>query len=133
MPTESAGMEAASLGPMEPDLSTLAREGLVCARSGRHFEAHECWEDAWRACSGSEKLYLQALIQAAAALHHAAAGNERGRLSLLEKARVKMASLATASFTLPAWAVEAGLPQASTFLLALRASLDSPAADPGLF
>jgi hypothetical protein len=126
-------MDSADSTPQEPTLKALAQEGLARARSGRFFDAHESWEDAWRACSGSEKLYLQALIQAAAALHHGAAGNERGRLSLLEKARVKMASLATSSFPLPPWAQEAGLPEASAFLPALHACLESPAADPVLF
>lgn len=110
-----------------------AREGLEHALLGRFFEAHESWELAWLARSGHEKLYLQALIQTAAALHHASAGNARGRASLLEKARVKLATLASASFKLPAWASQAGLPEVPLLLQRLHAVESLAATDSSLF
>jgi len=118
---------------VEAELVALAREGLEHAVQGRHFEAHESWEEAWRSRNGEEKLYLQALIQAAVALHHAAAGNSRGRLSMLEKSRVKMASLASSSFALPSWARVAGLPDPPLFLRRLHALDGDGMADESLF
>lgn len=47
------------------------------------FEAHETWEDIWRAAAGPEKRFLQGLIQIAVALHHHSTGNLRGAQSLL--------------------------------------------------
>jgi predicted metal-dependent hydrolase len=49
------------------------------------FEAHETWEDIWRASSGPEKKFLQGLIQIAVALHHHSTGNLRGAQSLLKR------------------------------------------------
>ena len=38
--------------------------------AGAFFEAHEAWEDEWRVvANGTERLFLQGLIQIAAALH----------------------------------------------------------------
>jgi NTE family protein len=37
--------------------------------TGRFFEAHEVWEDAWRVESGSARVLLQGLIQVAAGFH----------------------------------------------------------------
>lgn len=49
------------------------------------FEAHETWEDIWRAAAGPEKKFLQGLIQIAVALHHHSTGNLRGAQSLLKR------------------------------------------------
>jgi len=49
------------------------------------FEAHETWEDIWRAATGAEKRFLQGLIQIAVALHHHSTGNLRGAQSLLQR------------------------------------------------
>lgn len=49
------------------------------------FEAHETWEDIWRAAAGPEKRYLQGLIQIAVALHHHSTGNVAGARSLLKR------------------------------------------------
>jgi predicted metal-dependent hydrolase len=50
------------------------------------FEAHETWEDVWRAAVPPEKLFLQGLIQVAVAFHHHSKGNLAGARSLLERA-----------------------------------------------
>src|SRR5262245_57419384 len=39
------------------------------------FEAHEVWEDLWQECTGPERKFVQALIQAAVALYHFGNGN----------------------------------------------------------
>lgn len=52
---------------------------------GAFFEAHEVWEDVWRASVPPEKLFLQGLIQVAVALHHHGKGNLAGARSLLAR------------------------------------------------
>ncbi len=44
-------------------------EGCRHFHAGRYFEAHEVWEDAWRAERGDVRLLLQGLIQVAAGFH----------------------------------------------------------------
>jgi uncharacterized protein len=50
------------------------------------FAAHEALEDAWRAATGDEKRFLQALTQLAVALHHFSTGNRAGARSVLDRA-----------------------------------------------
>jgi hypothetical protein len=52
---------------------------------GTFFEAHEVWEDVWRASVPPEKQFLQGLIQVAVALHHHGKGNLAGARSLLAR------------------------------------------------
>ncbi|MFP5206402.1 MAG: DUF309 domain-containing protein [Acidobacteriota bacterium] len=61
-------------------------EGLACYRSQRFFDAHEHWEDAWRASAEPEKSFLQALIHIAAALHHLRRQNPVGAERQLRRA-----------------------------------------------
>src|SRR5437773_12483560 len=49
------------------------------------FDAHEVWEDVWRAAPPEEKRFLQGLIQIAVAFHHHSTGNLVGTHSLLER------------------------------------------------
>ena len=58
-------------------------------RAGAYWEVHEVLEPAWRAAAGPEKLFLQGLIMAAAALHAGRLGHARGAAANLEKARRK--------------------------------------------
>ncbi|HYC78918.1 MAG TPA: DUF309 domain-containing protein [Planctomycetota bacterium] len=60
---------------------------------GLWFEAHETWEDQWRGLKGDDRLFVQALIQAAAALHHARRGNAVGAATLREAALAKLSLL----------------------------------------
>ena len=50
---------------------------------GEYFEAHEEWEDLWNEARGTRHAYLQGLIQAAVALHHASRQNWAGTRKLL--------------------------------------------------
>lgn len=61
-------------------------EGLRCYRAEEFFMAHEHWEGVWLASQESEKTFLQALIQTAAAFHHLQRGNRVGAASLLRAA-----------------------------------------------
>jgi predicted metal-dependent hydrolase len=60
------------------------REAYV---SGRFFEAHEAWVQAWRRESGSTRGLLQGLIQAAGAYHKMSQGRQPlGMTILLDQA-----------------------------------------------
>ena len=63
------------------------QHGLELFNSGRYFDAHEVWEDVWRAAPVKEKKFLQGLIQIAVALHHHSRGNLEGARSLLDRAQ----------------------------------------------
>jgi predicted metal-dependent hydrolase len=52
--------------------------GIELFNARKYYEAHEAWEDIWRVSQGERKLYLQGLIQAAAALLHFDRNNRRG-------------------------------------------------------
>ncbi len=69
-------------------------EGVELFNAGRFFECHEAWEEVWKRQSGEQKLFLQGMIQAAAALLHVARGNRAGAESLYAKARAKLDPLA---------------------------------------
>jgi uncharacterized protein len=62
------------------------QRGLTLFNAGKYFDAHEVWEDVWRAAPAEEKQFLQGLIQIAVALHHHSRGNLAGARSLLARA-----------------------------------------------
>ncbi|MBI2362003.1 MAG: DUF309 domain-containing protein [Elusimicrobia bacterium] len=59
--------------------------------AGRYFECHELLEEVWRRSAGAEKLFLQGLIQAAAACHKRAQGGSAGYEYLVGRARKNLA------------------------------------------
>jgi uncharacterized protein len=59
--------------------------GLDLFNSTDFYDAHEVWEDVWRAAPRSEKKFLQGLIQIAVGLHHHSTGNRVGAKSLLAR------------------------------------------------
>lgn len=68
-------------------------EGARRFDAGRWFEAHETWEDAWRAESGDVRRLLQGLIQVAAAFHKGLVqGRPAGMVRLLEAGLGKVAA-----------------------------------------
>jgi uncharacterized protein len=68
------------------DTSTFQR-GADLFNAREYFDAHEVWEDVWRAAPMEEKKFLQGLIQVAVALHHHSRGNLEGAGSLLARAQ----------------------------------------------
>jgi predicted metal-dependent hydrolase len=72
------------------DTSTFQR-GADLFNAGHYFDAHEVWEDVWRAAPVEEKKFLQGLIQVAVALHHHGRGNRDGARSLLARAQRNLA------------------------------------------
>ena len=67
--------------------------GIVHFNAKRFFEAHEKWEIIWLKSEGKEKIFLQGLIQCAAAFHHFQSKNSKGAQSLLEKGEIKIKKL----------------------------------------
>lgn len=60
--------------------------------AGEYFACHDLLEVYWRRESGAEKLFLQGLIQAAAAYHKRKQGGLTGYEYLLGRARENLAS-----------------------------------------
>lgn len=70
-------------------------EGIACFDAGHYFEAHEVWEDLWRALPraehpGGDRLFVQGLIQLAVSLEHWRRGNPRGARGQWQKALAKL-------------------------------------------
>jgi hypothetical protein len=61
------------------------REGIDLFNRDRRFEAHEVWEDLWRATDTEARRFYQGLVQVAVGLHHLARGNRRGGTSVLRR------------------------------------------------
>jgi predicted metal-dependent hydrolase len=60
--------------------------GLSLFNEREFFEAHEVWEDCWRAADMAEKLTIQGMIQVTVAMHHYVSGNLDGARSVMERA-----------------------------------------------
>ena len=65
-------------------------EGIRLFNSGQFFEAHEALEAVWLKSESHRKIFLQGLIQVAAAFHHYTHRNPVGFHSLLEKGCTKL-------------------------------------------
>jgi predicted metal-dependent hydrolase len=61
-------------------------ETLALVRHGRGFEAHEVFEELWRAADPGERDLYQGLVHVAVATYQDSRGNEVGRTRQLEKA-----------------------------------------------
>lgn len=69
-------------------------DGLEHARAGRYFEAHEAFEDAWRAADADERDFFQGLVHVTVAWYQAGRGNRVGCERQLEKASRRLAAFA---------------------------------------
>jgi uncharacterized protein len=72
------------------DKDRLFRKGLEAFNSGHFYEAHEHWEEVWLETSDPEKMFLQGLIQVAAAFHHYSRSNRQGTQNLLQAGLTKV-------------------------------------------
>ena len=68
------------------------RRGLDQVRRGRYFEAHESFEDAWRAAGLAEKDFFQGLVHVTVAWYQARRGNRTGCERQLAKAQRRLAA-----------------------------------------
>lgn len=65
---------------------------------GLFFEVHEILEPVWGRSQGTQRSFLQGLIQVAVGLHHHGNGNVRGALSLLTEGNDKLRPLRPSAF-----------------------------------
>lgn len=111
--------------PLDLDWNNGAlAEGLACYRRQQFFEAHEHWEDAWRASAEPEKSFLQGLIHIAAAFHHLGRQNALGAERQLRRAQRRLEGY-PAQFG--GVAVEAVRQSVRAWVQALEAGNSSPA------
>jgi predicted metal-dependent hydrolase len=68
----------------------LFQNGLEAFNSGHFYEAHEHWEEVWLETRNPEKMFLQGLIQVAAAYHHYSRENNLGCRNLLRAGLLKL-------------------------------------------
>ncbi len=72
------------------DKDRLFRKGLEAFNSGHFYDAHEHWEEVWLEALDPEKMFLQGLIQVAAAFHHYSRANRQGTQNLLQAGLAKI-------------------------------------------
>src|SRR5579871_359652 len=63
----------------------LYQKGLEAFNSARFYDAHEHCEEVWLKSCNPEKMFLQGLIQVAAAFHHHSRANLLGTRNLLRE------------------------------------------------
>jgi uncharacterized protein len=66
------------------------RRGVELFNDRQFWHAHEAWEELWLAETGDGKLFLQGLIQLAAAYHHVQRGTFSGGIRLFDAALEKL-------------------------------------------
>ena len=74
-----------------PPWKALAR-GADLFNRGLHWEAHEAWEQLWLELSDEPRVFVQGLIQVAAAFHHYSRENLLGTRKLLQAGLLKLDS-----------------------------------------
>jgi predicted metal-dependent hydrolase len=72
------------------DFVTHFRAGLDHFNAGEFWDAHESWETIWLEAESDVHLFLQGLIQLAAAYHHVKRGTYSGGLRLFDAALAKL-------------------------------------------
>jgi predicted metal-dependent hydrolase len=103
--------------------SVAYQRGIELFNAGEFFAAHEVLEDVWRPAAGTERRFLQGLIQIAVALHHFTAGNRVGAQSLLARGAAKLDGLPDAYLGVR---VDALRPQAEAWLRHLAGEAPQP-------
>jgi uncharacterized protein len=78
---------------MTPEVEEGFEKGIRSFNQGNFFEAHELWEENWKAAEGEARLFFQGIIQAAVALLHAQRGNYTGAISVYFKSRQNLAQI----------------------------------------
>jgi predicted metal-dependent hydrolase len=68
----------------------LYQKGLEAFNSAHFYDAHEHWEEVWLETPNPDKMFLQGLIQVAAAFHHYSRANLLGTRKLLRAGLLKL-------------------------------------------
>ena len=71
-------------------------EGLALGRAGRYFDAHEAFEQAWRAAEPVERDFFQGLVHVVVAWYEDGRGNPIGCERQLAKAERRLATFTPA-------------------------------------
>ena len=69
---------------------TAIEKGVALFNDREFWHAHEAWEELWLKTTGEEKVFLQGLIQLAAAYHHVQRGTYSGGVRLFDAALRKL-------------------------------------------
>lgn len=64
--------------------------GIKLFNNADYFSAHDFFEEEWRSCNSSDKLFFQGLTQISVGSFHFASGNFSGSLSQYKKALDKL-------------------------------------------
>ena len=79
------------MSPQTPDYEPRYLAGVVLFNEREFFEAHEVWEGLWLdSVVGTDRRFVQALIQAAVGLYHFGNGNLRGARKLYKSSKAYM-------------------------------------------
>ncbi len=73
-------------------------EGITLFNDRKFWHAHEAWERDWLVAEGDEKIFLQGLIQLAAAYHHVQRRTYSGGVRLFDAALEKLSRVSTGFF-----------------------------------
>lgn len=99
----------------------LLREGVAQFNDGYYFEAHETWEDLWYVSPWPARVFLQGVIQAAAAFVHLMRRQYPGTIRLLDHAIAKIEGFESPYLGLDAARLLDGLRRCRAELAALGA------------
>jgi len=84
LPYGAQGVQRQPEGVVRTPEETLT-EAQRLLDEGKPFHAHEVFEDAWKSTDGPERGLWKGLAQLAVGLTHAARGNEKGAVTLLNR------------------------------------------------
>ena len=73
-------------------------EGIALFNAHQFWHAHEAWERDWLVAEGDEKIFLQGLIQLAAAYHHVQRRTYSGGVRLFDAALEKLSHVPAGYF-----------------------------------
>ena len=93
LPYGAVGVQRQAEGTVRTPEQTLAEAGRLLAAE-LPFHAHEVFEDAWKAAAEPDRELWRGLAQVAVGITHAARGNRRGALALLQRGGVTIAPFA---------------------------------------
>lgn len=71
------------------------KKGIDLFNQGAYYECHDLLENIWEKSSGTEKIFLQSLIQLSVAFYHYQNKNLKGAQSLINKSLSKLYELPT--------------------------------------
>src|SRR5258708_36112879 len=90
----------------EKDL--MYQKGLEAFNSAHFYDAHEHWEEVWLETPNPDKMFLQGLIQVAAAFHHYSRANLQGTRNLLQAGLLKLNCFPEVHGGVGIWALSPG-------------------------